>query len=73
MSSLVPHGARLVTATVTFEGRGGLDFVQEADLTGASRYNWELSMDPGRLRIPKVLHRGVEIALGPYLPPRGDR
>ncbi len=56
-----------------FEGRGALDFVQEADLAAASRYKWQLRMKPGLLRNPKVLHEGVELALGPYLPPRGDR
>lgn len=53
-----------------FEGRGGLDFVQEIDLAGANDYHWEFRMKPGLLRDPEVVREGVEIALSPYLPQR---
>ena len=56
-----------------FEGQGGFDFAQEADLSGAYRRTWELRMKSGLLRDPEVLREGVEIALGPYLPARDDR
>ena len=62
-----PDGQRL------FEGQGGFDFAQEADLGGARTYNWELRMKSGLLRNPEILREGVEIALGPYLPPRDDQ
>ena len=56
-----------------FEGQGGLDFAQEADLSSAHRRSWELIMKSGLLRDPEILREGVEIALGPYLPARDDR
>jgi hypothetical protein len=64
--------AYLADGQRVFEGIGGLDFVQEADLGGASRSSWELRMSPSRLRRPAVLSEGVEIAFGPFLPPPDD-
>jgi hypothetical protein len=58
---------------LVFEGQGGFDFAQEADLSGAHRRSWELRRKPGLLKNPEVLREGVEIALGRYLPPRDDR
>jgi hypothetical protein len=58
---------------LVFEGQGGFDFAQEADLGRAYRWKWELRRKSGLLRDPAVLREGVEIALGPYLPPRDDR
>jgi hypothetical protein len=58
---------------LVFEGQGGFDFTQEADLGGAHRWSWELRRKSGLLKNPEVLREGVEIALGPYLPPRDDR
>jgi hypothetical protein len=56
-----------------FEGQGGFEFVQEADLGGAAKWNWELRRKSGLLKDPEILQEGVRIALGPYLPPRDDR
>jgi hypothetical protein len=67
LMAYLPDGQRV------FEGTGGFDFVQEADFTPASQYKWELRMNPGLLRRPDVLREGVEIAFGPFLPPRDER
>jgi hypothetical protein len=53
-----------------FEGRGGLDFIQEIDLTGARGWHYELRAKSHPLRDPEVLREGVEIALSPWLPRR---
>jgi hypothetical protein len=58
---------------LVFEGQGGFDFTQEADLSSAYSWKGELRRKPGLLKDPEVLREGVEIALGPYLPPRDDR
>jgi hypothetical protein len=51
-----------------FEGRGGLDFVQEIDLTDAHSWRLELRAKSQPLRDPEVVREGVEIALSPWLP-----
>lgn len=56
-----------------FEGQGGFEFIQEADLSGAKQRSGELRTRYGLFRNAEVLREGVEIALGRYLPPRGDR
>jgi len=63
----LPDGQRV------FEGVGGFDFVQEADLGGAYRRSWELVSNPSLMYRPDVLREGVQIAFGPYLPPRSER
>ena len=62
-----PDGQRV------FEGRGGLDFVQEIDLMDARSWSYQLRMKRRLLRNPEVVREGVEIALAPYLPPRSER
>lgn len=51
-----------------FEGRGGLEFVQEIDLSQVWRSELPLRRDAFQDR--EVLREGVEVALAPYLPPR---
>lgn len=55
-----------------FEGWGGLEFVQEADLSDASTYRVNFHVNPDAFRNREVLREGVEIALAPYFPPRDD-
>jgi hypothetical protein len=62
-----PDGQRV------FEGSGGLDFIQEADLMDARSRGWDLRIKRHPLRNPEVVREGVEIALAPYLPPRSER
>lgn len=62
-----PDGQRV------FEGRGGLDFIQEIDLTDARSWRYELRMKRRLLRNPDVVREGVEITLAPYLPPGSER
>jgi hypothetical protein len=55
-----------------FEGIGGLDFVQEADLGRGYPNRWEMRMNPSLLRKPDVMSEGVELAFGPFLPPSDE-
>jgi len=50
-----------------YEGRGGLDFVQEADLADAHTLRWELRAKYRLLHDPELLRQGIDIALSPYL------
>jgi hypothetical protein len=54
---------------LVFEGWGGFDFTQLADMSGAYRFRFELRRKPRLLRDPEILREGVGIALGPYLSP----
>lgn len=57
----------------TFEGRGGLDFVQEIDLADAHGWDWQLRTKRRVLGDAEALREGVAIALAPFLPPRAPR
>jgi hypothetical protein len=53
-----------------FEGRGGIDFVQEADLTDASaKYRWEPRPNSSLFRDRTLLYESVVQAFEPYLVP----
>jgi len=62
-----PDGQRV------FEGQGGLDFIQQIDLTEARNWRWDLRTKPSLLRNPEVAREAVEITLDPYLPPASKR
>jgi len=55
---------------LVFEGRGGIDFVQEVDLIdAASKYRWELRPNTSIFLDHTLLHEGVVRAFEPYLLP----
>ena len=55
-----------------FEGRGGLDFVQYADLSGAlATGRWEIRRRDDFLEDPEVVREGIRLAFAPYLGPPG--
>jgi hypothetical protein len=55
-----------------FEGRGGLDFVQEMDLENyMETFEIDVHDRADLLQDPKILREGVEIAFTPYLVPPG--
>lgn len=55
-----------------FEGRGGLDFVQYADLSMAlEEGRWEMRRRDDFLEDPEVVREGVRLAFTPYLGPPG--
>lgn len=54
-----------------FEGRGGIDFVYEADLLDQGQsYRYELRPNPALFVDRERLHEGVVRAFTPYLPAR---
>jgi hypothetical protein len=63
----LPDGLRV------FEGIGGIAFVQEADLRGASEFRWQLRPNPKPLHEPDLLKESLQIAFGAYLPPQSER
>jgi hypothetical protein len=57
-----------------FEGRGGLDFVQEIDLKDFLKsYDVDVHVRADLLQDREILREGVEIAFTPYLPPAPER
>ena len=59
-----PDGERI------FEGRGGLDFIHDIDMSPlASRFDWELLLRSDLFLNREVLREGIEIAFTPYLTP----
>jgi len=53
-----------------FEGRGGLEFVHDIDLSPlAERFQWQPSLRSDLFQDAEVLREGIEIAFSPYLPP----
>ncbi len=64
VAAFLPDGQRV------FEGQGGFDFTQVADLSGAYGMRFELRRRSNTFKNPDVLKEGVQIALEPYLPSR---
>jgi len=56
-----------------FEARGGLDFVQEYDLSAAYSWRGQLRMRHPLLRDAEAIREGVQVALSPYLPAGAPR
>jgi hypothetical protein len=65
--AFAPDGQRV------FEGQGGFEFIQDADLSAAGKRSGPLGTRYGLFRDAEVVREGVQIALGPYLPPSGER
>jgi hypothetical protein len=59
---------------VVFEGRGGLDFVQEIDLKEFMKtYRIDVHARADLLQDREILREGIGIAFTPYLPPQRER
>jgi hypothetical protein len=55
-----------------FEGRGGLEFLHDIDLSAVDKSStFELSMRDDLFTERELLQEGIGIAFTPYLPPRG--
>jgi len=55
-----------------FEGRGGLDLLEEVDMKDAARtLHFQLALRGDLLQDRKLLREGVAVAFSPYLPLRG--
>jgi len=57
-----------------FEGRGGLEFLQDVDLAKVTEsFHFEIKPRSDVFQDREILREAVEVALTPYLPPLSDR
>ena len=57
-----------------FEGRGGLEFLQEVDLAQATKtFSFEIKPRGDLFQDREILREAVEVAFTPYLPPLRER